>query len=323
MPHSGISRIVYVGGILVLIIVDVFIIRGLLRYKSDRLYHFPNVGDIVDPTFVKTNLGTRIRCPFENVAATVIYHMSDTVNAKGELGMLELISQSSLGPDISIVVVSDSDAWPSEVTISSDIGIHFLRNGNSVFRRLNITVPRGYVIVFHQEKVVYSGIVNKRYLPSQLWDLQEQTKGARKSILPSIGDRVYGTFSNHGNIVYVDDIPADVPILLLSSLCTTCGENIIVTDIARLQGVFPLLVLPNIYNAQDLDRYIEHVGADTSYYNYYQLDLSSSNLNEDTFLQSFPVILILHDGKITYMSDASYTHEIILRDINNHIKGLR
>jgi hypothetical protein len=324
MARNGIPRIIYSSVILVLVIVNVFVIRGWFRKgpNSPGIFPFSNVGDTVDQIFVETNLSPRIRIPFENVAATVVYHIAKTMSVKGHLGLLRLISQSSLGQDVGIAIIAD-DPWDSEaITSSCGDRIHFIRDGTKILQRLDIPIPHGSVIVFQLDTVVYSGIVNERFLPAQLWDLQEQAKGVKTLKLPSIGELVYGKFRNHGEPLDIGDIPADIPILLFSSFCLKCGDNTVVNDIARLQGRLPPIVLPSIYNARDdLDEYLKYAGADSSYYNYYQLDLSTSNLNEDTFLQSFPVVLIIHGGRIVYLSHADQTCESILKDLQGHTGG--
>lgn len=324
MKRRGVLRSLYVVMILLLVGGNVTVLRRWFKRTSSfaQVQPLPNLGDKANPIQVESSSAPEVRLPFNGVAATVLFHASGLPNVNGELGILRLISQSSLGQDVGIAVIDEDRPW-NPIRMEDDYGprIHFVKDGQQAIRRLGIRIDIGGLLVLKNDAVVFAGAFSKRYLAAQLWDLQEDSRGEKKQRIPAVGDSLVGEFFQYGAAKSVTELPEGEPILLFSAICLSCGDDTLVEDVARLRGESPSILLPSIYRSQDVDDYLEQVGADSTYYGYFQVDPSTSNLNEDTFLQSFPVVLIIEGGKISYLSRADETYEEVLRDLEEQGKN--
>ncbi len=314
---------IYYGVICILIISNIWVLSRLKlnsQQQNNNLFEddLAQTGRIISPIPISTSISRKTRIPFLDKAGTIIYCSDEGDISFAELAILKLIGRSTLADKIGIAILYVGNPDLKNRTrdyIGTDL--HFIEDEVKILKSLNIrTYTRRRLIVTNKDTIVYDGQILKQYLAMQLEAIvaNSDMNFALQSL--SIDDTISGSIYDKNQKIIINTLLGRNVFLLCSTYCPVCGDNLLFGDMKIRLNIEPYVIFPDIQDRETIEAYWSQQFTNQPFF---QIVLDESNINADTFLLSYPVVIVVEAGKILFISSYENNTEFIINMTAKHL----
>jgi len=299
----------------VLILLNLFLAVQLFYITNNSVTSMSNIGKNIKPITISTSILHNINIPNPDKLSTIIYLFNDNDKSLWDYYLLEVISFSSLGKYYDIIIADFIGTMShGGYTSNKYTSNMFIVDG---MRLINLSSLSGYsinnlMILSSMNTIIFDGRINRSFLFYLLMDVALEYKEYSPTCI-SVGDTLYGQINSIVNNDITSEITDDAVIFLYSTFCMTCEDEDFFNAALSMSHYNTIMIFPDLFICDNIN---SALSPKININNVYRLNMEKTNISYDDFLISYPVVVIIKDFKIIFISTNRMSVYTILNAIN-------